>query len=726
MRKSLVSSLALMVLIGLPVQATGADAPIQKLVLRGDAGGKRFDGIGVVDGGGSTSVLLKDYPEPERGQIFDMVFKPKFGASVSALYVEIPGDGNSTQGTMPSHMHTRDDLNYGRGYLWWDMAEAKKRNPDLTLDGTAWSAPGWIGDHGNLFAESTGKDYEGDKAFFSHDMVDYYVSWLKGLRKVYGLEMDAVGIRNEKGASEDFVKAYRKALDANGFGKVKLHAFDNYPNAWKFKFVADMVLDRGLRDSIYALSAHDSHGIVPAETRQLAAVLDKPLWDTEQHVYRAGFDGLISTVEAFNQNYILSGYTKITDWYGIGGLYEMQPYSGEKEATIRANWPWSGHYDVNEKLWGYAHYGQFTQVGWTYLKGGSGSLRDGGTFVTLKSPRSDYSLIIETKGARAPQMLQVATGHGLSSASLAVWRSNESEQFVRLPDLKPVKGVVTISLDADSVYSLTTTRGQQKGHFDGIPQKVAFPFPYADDFDQYADPRAWGYLPRYFADISGVFEISDCPQRSGHCLHQAVPVPTISWAPDWMPYTIVGDDQWKNYEVSSDIHLAAGESGGIMGRVNDVGTGYGFIPKGYVLFLTAAGDVKLSVVRGKIDKKKAVGDNEQQALIKASNDDSAGGERVLGTTHLDGVAPGAWHSLKLQFSGSSITGLVDGKPVLTATDTLYDHGMAGVLAVQTDGKTSQPYYDNFSVAPVGGRVPPSIGPLPGQLPLYDGHMASKP
>jgi galactosylceramidase len=53
--------------------------------LRGNAGGKRFEGIGIVDGGGSTSVLIKDYPEPQRSQILDLVFKPKFGASINAL-----------------------------------------------------------------------------------------------------------------------------------------------------------------------------------------------------------------------------------------------------------------------------------------------------------------------------------------------------------------------------------------------------------------------------------------------------------------------------------------------------------------------------------------------------------------------------------------------------------------------------------------------------------------
>ena len=28
-------------------------------------------------------------------------------------------------------MHTRDDLNCTRGYEWWLMKDAKKRNPDV-------------------------------------------------------------------------------------------------------------------------------------------------------------------------------------------------------------------------------------------------------------------------------------------------------------------------------------------------------------------------------------------------------------------------------------------------------------------------------------------------------------------------------------------------------------------------------------------------------------------
>src|ERR1043165_5307154 len=58
------------------VEDIPAATPQVVVALKGDAGGKRFDGIGVVNGGGATSVLLTDYPEPQRSQILDMVYKP--------------------------------------------------------------------------------------------------------------------------------------------------------------------------------------------------------------------------------------------------------------------------------------------------------------------------------------------------------------------------------------------------------------------------------------------------------------------------------------------------------------------------------------------------------------------------------------------------------------------------------------------------------------------------
>ena len=678
--------------------------PAQVVELNAEAGGKRFDGIGVVNGGGATSVLLKDYPEPQRSQILDLVYKPKFGASVSALLVEIPGDGNATQGSMPSHMHTRDDLNYSRGYTWWILREAKKRDPELSLDGAGWAAPGWIG-NGN---------------FWSQDAADYYVKWLQGLRNVYGLEFDAIGCRNEKGVSYDFVKMLRATLDANGFQKVQIHAFDNWP-ATKFDFVKDMVTDEKLRDAIGILSAHTLVRIPASpDVREMAVRMNKPIWNTEEHVYLKGFDCAISIVKAFNENFIQSGATRITNWYDIAGVYPMEPYS-EDPAMLLARSPWSGNYQVREALWGYAHYGQFTNVGWQYLNGGCGELSGSGSYVTMKSPRNDYSVIIETKGATASQQMRFQIGGGLSARELCVWRSNAKEQFIQQPGIKPANGEFTITLDPDSIYSLSTTTGQQKGSFANIPPDKPFPFPYYETFDEYSNPKEYGYLPRYTADIADVFEIVDRPDKKGKCLRQVIRERPIQWAPEYMPYTVIGDDQWRDYDVSVDVYLNPGDSAGVMGRINNVGPGFRNIPRGYYLILGDDGQCHLVLIRGlKRNPKKLEGDVEQQALIKAgkAGDDSAGGEKVLGTVQLPGISPNQWHNLKLRFEGATITGFVDDKPVLSATDNVYARGMAGLRAGADKEKLSTPYFDNLLIKGINAPVPGPSTAMPGQLPIY--------
>jgi galactosylceramidase len=678
----------------------------QVITLRGDAGGRRFDGVGVVNGGGATSVLLKDYPEPQRSQILDLLYKPKFGASVSALLVEIPGDGNSTQGSMPSHMHTRDDLNYHRGYMWWIMQQARLRNPGLTLTATPWSAPAWVG----------------NGEFWSQDTADYDVKFLEGLRKVYGIEVTSIGARNEKGVSFDFATKLRSTLNAHGFEKVKVQGFDNWPKD-KFAFVDQMLADPRKRDALDILSAHtlvDTPSADGDKLRDWSDNLHKPVWNSEEHVYKQGFDAEISIVQAFNLNYIRYGATLTVNWYDIAGVYPMESYS-EKPAALLARSPWSGNYKVREALWGYAHYGQFASPGWLYLDGGYGELTGGGSFVTLKSPGDDYSVIVESKDAKAPQQMRFTVDQGLSTANLNVWRSNAQQQFVEQAQIKPIDGVFTLTVDPQTIYSLSTMGGQQKGSFANIPADRPFPFPYYETFESYAVPERFGYLPRYTADIEEAFEIADCPSRPGKCLHQAVPQRPLSWAPEWKPYTILGDADWQDYQVSADIDLATGESAGVMGRLVDVGGGYGTDPKGYILEMNDQGICRLLAIRGKKNKNAPTGDAEQQAMIRAHKDVDSGGELVLGTVQLPGIHAGSWHRLKISFQGSTITGAVDGKQILTAENSLYPKGMAGLMAGSDEKTLSTPFYDNLLIQPVGNEdahLPPPSSAQKGQTPIY--------
>ena len=686
-------------LIGALLSLFLSGAKAQTIQLSASAKGKQFDGIGAVNGGGATSVLLKDYPEPQRSQIMDMVYRPMFGASLSAILVEVPGDGNSTQGSMPSHSHYQGDHNYLRGYMWWVMQEAKRRNPALALDATSWSAPAWVGN------------------IWSDNMVDYYVDWLQGLREVHGLELDALGCHNEKGWNADFAKNLRKAMNENGFRNVKLHGFGNWGDS-KMDFLKRMQEDQELRDALDAICAHTFSEIqLTPEERKMAEDMGKPIWNSEDHVYLPGFDCLISIVRCFNQNYIVSGATRVINWYDIGATYPLEPYSKEPPMLL-AQEPWSGHYYVREALWGYAHYGQFTRVGWRYIDDGCLNLPGGGSMVTLRNPQTgDYSIIAETKGAKKAQKVKIEVGDGLATGKLCVWYSDSLQQFVRQKDITPKNGSFSITLKPGAVYSFSTTTGQQKGTFDNIPASQPFPIPYEDDFEQYKNPSEWGYLPHYLADLIGCYSLTPSPKGEGSCIQQVVGSHTLSWAPEWHHYTIFGDAGWQDYEVSADVYLNPGDEAGVMGRICDVGSGYGIWAKGYYLKIDDRGKVTLILTRGKRDQKELIGDKEQQAIILARKDVEIGGEYTLAEAVPGNFSPLEWHNIRLRFQGDQITGYVDGVEVVQVTSDHYGKGMAGLIAPLKERHVSTPYFDNLKIMPIGRtQATPTV--VPPVQPLY--------
>jgi galactosylceramidase len=153
------------------------------------APGGAFWGVGGISGGGATSRLLFGlYPQQQRDEILDFLFKPNFGASVHYLKVEIGGGAQSTEGTEASHAYTADDLSCTRGYEWQLMVEAKKRNPAIKLGGLPWVWPGWVG----VDQHSTPWKHPNVTA-------GYIISWLNCARTTYGLEIDYLGAWNERG-----------------------------------------------------------------------------------------------------------------------------------------------------------------------------------------------------------------------------------------------------------------------------------------------------------------------------------------------------------------------------------------------------------------------------------------------------------------------------------------------------------------------------------------------
>ena len=237
---------------------------------------------------------------------------------------------------------------------------------------------------------------------------------------------------------EDFAKMLRATLDAKGLNSVRIHGFDNWQDN-KWDWTKDLSKDDALRHAVGVLGNHvlgnvaENHGPVPASVRELSDTLGKPIWDTEEHVYLDGYKCEIALVKSFNLNFVDAGATKVVNWYLEDSLYGLEGYK-YKPSMLIADSPWSGHYSIREALWAYAHYGQFTKIGWKYLTPACGHLDGGGSFVTLLSPSGDYSVIAETDGAKQNQSVTFKVS-GVSTGKLCVWRSNSHEQFAQQADI---------------------------------------------------------------------------------------------------------------------------------------------------------------------------------------------------------------------------------------------------------------------------------------------------
>jgi O-glycosyl hydrolase len=629
--------------------------PIAKTEVKIDGSGKGriFEGIGGVSAGASSRLLI-DYPEPQRSQILDYLFKPNYGAALQHLKVEVGGDTNSTDGSEPSHMRTRTDENYDRGYEWWLMKEAKARNPRIILDALPWGAPGWIGN---------GK-------YYSQDMADYIAKFIQGAKKQHGLDIQYVGIWNETNYDIGYIKLLKKTLLANGL-TTNVVAADLYENQWKI--TDDFKLDPQLKEAVYAITVHYSRVKGNVDVTGGALHSGKPLWSSEDQPFdktgamlqRDWKPGARIWAKFLNTNYIDGKMTKTETWSPVTSYYDnlAAPHSG----LMYANTPWSGHYKAQAAIWVTAHTTQFAQPGWQYLDSACGYLAGNGSYITLKSPTgNDYSMVVETVDATAPQEAKFQISGGLSTDTVHVWETNASKTFEKVSDITPQDGSFTITLEPDSIYSLTTTMGQAKGTA-APPPLAAFPFPYAEDFES----TSVGKAPKYFADQNGAFEVVVCTGRPGKCLRQVIDRRPISWgklAPD--PFTFLGNADWSDYEVSTDVMIEKPGSAALAGRIDSADWFQDIKARwvsAYLLTVQQDGTWELNTAKFKTPTSKLASGKVAFQL-------------------------NTWHHLAMAFKGTAIRVSIDGASVANVTDTSHQHGMAGI---GTGWNTAQ--FDNFAI-----------------------------
>jgi hypothetical protein len=643
------------------LSATGAIAFCQQLnvTLDGNSTGRTFDGIGAVSAGASSRLLI-DYPEPQRSQILDYLFKPGYGAALQHLKVEIGADVNSTDGSEPSAMRTPTDHDAARGYEWWLMTEAQKRNPRILLEVLPWGAPGWVG-----------KD-----TLYTAKMAAYVAEFIRMAQNSHHLTIAYTGIWNEKVYDAAYVKELHRQLEADRLS-TKIVCCDEYPGegAGEWAIADDLLKDPGLAASVAVLGVHYPRVNGHITTTVAARRTGKPLWSTEDQpndgggpfVSRDWAIGGRILAHLYNQNYLEGSLTATEIWSPITSYYDSlaAPNSG----LMYGNTPWSGHYEVQGTIWATAHTTQFAQPGWQYLDSGSGFLPAKGSYVALRSPdRKNWSVVLETIDAKNPQTVTFHLAGELAASAVSVWETNSSRTFEHVATVKPVQDSFTYTFDPDSLYSLTTTAGQGKGTAQPPPQSP-FPFPYADDFENTPLRRS----PKYLSDQDGAFEVLPCSGRPGRCLEQVITEKPIPWGPLPDPFTLAGDAAWTDYSVAADVRFLSSSPATIMGRIDSADVfedGSAHWPSGYVLRLDPSGSWYLLSSRFKMP-----------VATLAS-----------GTTALESAQ---WHRIELSFAGDSIEASVDGRQIASVRDATHSHGM---IALGTEWNHTQ--FDNLQVTPV--------------------------
>jgi galactosylceramidase len=497
-----------------------------------------------------------------------------------------------------------------------------------------------------------------------------------GAKKYYNLDIDYIGFWNERPWDKGYTLALKAAITAAGLN-TKIVGHDS---GWD-------VCDDLSRDPEWATAVDVIGEHYPAAgIKASCSALNKVQWASED--MSVSWDrGAACWARELNQNYVRANLTATIAWDLVNSFYDRLKFSGT--GILRAVEPWSGFYQIGQVLWIAAHWGQFTNPGWSFLQHGNGVglLDNGGSYVALTDPTGkQLTIIVETMKRDSSQCSwwnsvdynttdQTATFQLDSSfahvTQLFVFFSNLStfdvdQVFIYNGTITLNSGTFTLDLPVKVLYTLSTINGT-KSSFAAPPASTPFPLPYQDTFDEYEISKE----AAYFADQSGSWEIVDTSSSRGKIMRQMVTELPISWCGEApYPFSVIGDSNWQQpLTTSVDV------------MIESVGAAF----------------IAIGVSRGSCD---IVGVGSP-AVVFSINTTNNGLWQLTNTTAFMNplnygntpVTPGTWYTITLSVLSDHSEAYINGN--LLGRCELNVHSSSGLVAIGSSWNYVQ--FDNFHV-----------------------------
>lgn len=619
----------------------------------------RYRGFGLISANNSSRLLLDyKYEQPERyDEILNYLFGED-GLDISHIKLEMGADINSSSGTEPATMRTADekaDVTRGAGFQL--AADAKKIDPDITLDMLWWSEPRWVTNSDDVYAAR----------------YKWYRETLISAYETYGLQFDYVSAtRNERANDPDWTIYLSEHLKSDSgtpydFSEIKIVDGEGV-GTWGISRL--MLENEKLLEAVDVVGSHYTDWS-DDNTRKLQQEYGKEVWFSEasspmsyaQGVYK--YDGNGSGLSGINGTLDIAN--RIITMFSGGGmtLYEFQPavasyYDGATyfpKQLILANEPWSGYYLLDSGFYMGLHFSRFIKTGWAFVDSAcAGDGKAGGdghaivdatySYMTCTDPDTgDYSTVI-TNTTDSPIVYTFnVTGSDKADSPVNVWETRGpsggawNENYFRLREtVTSENGSFTVTVQPYSMVTLTTLE-TERGEFKEYESKL-LELPFTDDFeydDEYLAAR--GGAPRYTTDEGGAFEVVNDDDGNKVLMQKITEeIHAEEWGSTPSPVTNFGDDRWFSYSVSADVKFA--DSGNPEKNSTAVGLRYNLADSGasgWRLQLNEAGEWRVRI-----------------------------GSKPVATGNV--TLKDGWNSIKIEAEYNTIRGYVNGELVVEITE----------------------------------------------------------